>query len=373
MSELLPDSARGVFLQGQINQQLVDQITPRVIELQFQPGNKPITVFIDSPGGDPVLGMRLLELMRAPKAGSTTGHTLIACITGRAASAAADFAIQSNYSYIAPGAVMLCHGTSQGAAGSVNAQTAEYLANALRRTNERYARDLALAAFPRLLIRFFSTGGKELNDFINDPAKGLPGLVTLLQNRLLSDQLYDLTKRALGRQEAIRNLSAKVSAELARKKASPKRIDHEFAIIRTVLNEKLKTARATKSSLAHGGIDAVVADFQLLHDYYFGSLNHTTRNWVSQYGVMFLKPDEAQYYQSTTFNDDAAKAEWLMQTAGPRLRQLWYFSVSVARLLQEEDFEFGAHDAYWLGLVDEVIGENLPSLRLFMQSNQPSS
>lgn len=372
MSDLLPDFARSVFLQGQINQQLIDQITPRVIELQYQPGNKPITVFIDSPGGDPVLGMRLLDLIRSPRAGGTAGYPVIACITGRSASAAADFAIQSSYSYIANGAVMMCHGTSQGAGVSVNAQTAEYIANALRRTNERYARDLALAAFPRLLIRFFSSGGKELGEFIEDPAKGLPGLVAVLQKQLVSYQLYDLTKRALGRQEAIRNLSAKVSAELS-KKGNPARHDHEAAIIRTVLNEKLKTARSSKTSLAHGGIDAVVADFQLLHDYYFGPLNLTTRNWVRQYGVMFLKPDEAQHFQMTAFSDDAAKGDWLMQRAGPRIRQLWYFSVSVARLLQEEDFEFGAHDAYWLGLVDEVMGENLPSLRLLTQSIQPSA
>jgi ATP-dependent protease ClpP protease subunit len=373
MNDVLPDYSRGVFLQGQINQQLIDQITPRVIELQFQSTGKPITVFIDSPGGDPVLGMRLLDLVRSPRAGEIVGHRVISCITGRAASAAADFAIQSDYTYIAPGAVMLCHGTSQGAGGSVNVQTAEYLANALRRTNERYARDLALASFPRLLVRFVSSGTKELAAFIQDPSKGLPALANLLQSHLFSYQLYNLMKRAVERQEAIRSLSAKVYAELARKKKnSLKSIDHEAAIIRTVLNEKLKSARAANTSLADGGIDAVVADFQLLHDYYFGTLNRTTQSWVRQYGVMFLKPDETQHYQTAAFNDDAAKAQWLMDVAGPRIRQLWYFSVSVARLLQEEDFEFGSNDAYWLGLVDEVIGENLPSLRLLIQGNQPA-
>jgi hypothetical protein len=255
----------------------------------------------------------------------------------------------------------------------VNVQTAEYLANALRRTNERYARDLALASFPRLLVRFVSSGTKELAAFIQDPSKGLPALANLLQSHLFSYQLYNLMKRAVERQEAIRSLSAKVYAELARKKKnSLKSIDHEAAIIRTVLNEKLKSARAANTSLADGGIDAVVADFQLLHDYYFGTLNRTTQSWVRQYGVMFLKPDETQHYQTAAFNDDAAKAQWLMDVAGPRIRQLWYFSVSVARLLQEEDFEFGSNDAYWLGLVDEVIGENLPSLRLLIQGNQPA-
>ena len=288
MNDLVPDYSRGVFLQGQIHQQLIDQVTPKVIELQFTQPGSPISVFIDSPGGDPNLSMRLLKLIRAPKPGGTGSHRVVSCITGLAASAAADFAIQSDYCYIAPAGIMMCHGTSRGAGGAVNAQTAEYLASALRRTNEWYARVLARAAFPRLLLRFVFSGSQELAEFIRDPAIGLPRLAAILQRNLYSFQLHDLMTRALQRQDAIRSLSRKVQRALSRKKTQAAPIDHEAAILRAVLDEQLKLARKSNASLAHGGIDAVVADFHLLHDYYFGDLNSITRTWLNQYGVMFL-------------------------------------------------------------------------------------
>jgi hypothetical protein len=37
--------------------------------------------------------------------------------------------------------------------------------------------------------------------------------------------------------------------------------------------------------------------------------------------------------------------------------------VSLCRLLQEDDYELGAQEAYWLGIVDEVPGSALPNLR----------
>ena len=97
---------------------------------------------------------------------------------------------------------------------------------------------------------------------------------------------------------------------------------------------------------------------------------------VSQYGKLFLLPAENMTFNQTAWATEDERINWLKQTTLPRIRELWYFSVSLARLLQEKDFEFDAYDAYWLGLVNEVVGANLPCVRLFLDATRsavPSS
>ena len=50
------------------------------------------------------------------------------------------------------------------------------------------------------------------------------------------------------------------------------------------------------------------------------------------------------------------------------IEPLWYFVVALCRLLQQGENRLTAVDAYWLGLVDEVVGARLPSLRLIAEN-----
>jgi len=44
-----------------------------------------------------------------------------------------------------------------------------------------------------------------------------------------------------------------------------------------------------------------------------------------------------------------------------------YIMVSLCRILQSADYWFAPEEAYWLGLVDEVPGSDLPSQRQFVE------
>ena len=50
---------------------------------------------------------------------------------------------------------------------------------------------------------------------------------------------------------------------------------------------------------------------------------------------------------------------------------LWYFMVSLCRLLQSDDFDLNPKEAYWLGLIDEVPGSDLPNLRVIFENAPP--
>jgi ATP-dependent protease ClpP protease subunit len=375
MAWLHPDYERSVFIQGVIDQPLVDRLTPQIMELKFKGDtssisgqNKSVTVFIDSPGGNPGLAWRLIDLIKSPGLDNSPGKT-IAYVTGRAASAAADFTIRADYSYMAPGSTMLCHGTSSGSNQSINAKTAEHLAASLRQDNEFFARQLAEAFFPRLLF-ILTTFGQAFTDYVADTWSGLPKLALALRGELASWQLQELINNAVRQQRQIYDLSNHVGAKLTKRPTKHK--DHELEpfILREILNRKLIGAKKTGWRLSQGGLEELGADFQLLHDYYFGPHHKQTRRWATHFAHLFLQPDERVYFDIHAWATSAEKSDWMTETATPRIRDLWYFAVSLGRLLQTEDFEFGALDAYWLGLVDEVVGENLPCLRLLLDADK---
>ena len=375
MENLLPSFENGLFLQGIIDQNLVDRLTPEILKrrLAGSAAQSPaITCFIDSPGGNPFLASRILDLARCAHPPHGTGH-LIAYVTGRAASAASDLTIQADYSYMVPGATMLCHGTSQGANQAINAQTAEFLAASLRQDNEFYARQLAAAAFFRQIF-IFSNFGAPFQDFLLNPDGGLSGLVDALRQKLNSHQLRLLLDRAIKRQGDIRDLTSFADRQIDRRMKNRTRTlprnELEAIILRAILEQKLKGSKQQHWILSEGGLDDLSADFRLLHDYHFGTHNREAQRLVTQYGELFLLPGEITELGRLPSVTDKDKSEWLTKTTLPRIRELWYFSVSLARLLQEKDFEFDAYDAYWLGLVNEVVGANLPCVRLFLDATR---
>jgi hypothetical protein len=56
--------------------------------------------------------------------------------------------------------------------------------------------------------------------------------------------------------------------------------------------------------------------------------------------------------------------DYIIKTVSPRLEPLWFLVISLARTLQEGEFPINPEEAYWLGLIDEIVGSKLPSLRM---------
>jgi hypothetical protein len=69
--------------------------------------------------------------------------------------------------------------------------------------------------------------------------------------------------------------------------------------------------------------------------------------------------------QIELIEDEVQRIEELVEMVRPMLQPIWSFFVALCHALQEGENRLTATDAYWLGLADEVIGENLMSLRMF--------
>ncbi|MEM7010389.1 MAG: hypothetical protein AAF585_02795, partial [Verrucomicrobiota bacterium] len=106
--------------------------------------------------------------------------------------------------------------------------------------------------------------------------------------------------------------------------------------------------------------------FVQIHDFYHGKYRENLIDMVHQVGPAFLPPPDLKKLASITEEDK--KTAVLVESAEPRLHPLWYFVVSLSRCLQEGENSFTPSDAYWLGLVDEVIGSDLNNMRKLVET-----
>jgi hypothetical protein len=79
---------------------------------------------------------------------------------------------------------------------------------------------------------------------------------------------------------------------------------------------------------------------------------------------------QAQSAEFKSKIEDEQKA-YLESHAADKLDVLWYFVVSLCRLLQTKDYQLTPEEAYWLGVVDEVTGSGLQSDREMIEMITP--
>lgn len=364
--EFVPDSNRAMFLQGRIDQALVDRLTPEIVRLHTN-NPQPITVFVDSPGGFISSGRRLFDLVKAPNLNGDKGD-LIVVVTGTAASAAADFMALADYAYLYPHSLVLYHGTRQDSQQSMTVADAQTLAESLRQTNETYALPLARKAVERFILRLNSFP-KEFQEFLHNQQAGLDALIKAVSVQLGSNARH-MVQRALERQHALQELTQAAMVHLKRFKRQMTDNEFEAQLLIGILQSKIKLHKSRRWRLSEGRLSELDADFRLLHDFHFGDQNSELHRLVAIYGETFLLKDEQQ--DPILLEDRASKTrqDWITAKARPRLQALWYLCVSMSRLLQDDDHWLSAYDAYWLGLADEIIGANLPNLRELLNGSQ---
>jgi ATP-dependent protease ClpP protease subunit len=107
--DFTPNPKRAIHIQGVIDQDMIYRLTPRIIALQGE-SRKPITAYIDSPGGDVENKSKLLRLLASGTQNSTTPCTLITVALSLAGSAAADFLSAGFYALAYPQSLIMYHG-----------------------------------------------------------------------------------------------------------------------------------------------------------------------------------------------------------------------------------------------------------------------
>ncbi|MBI2928712.1 MAG: ATP-dependent Clp protease proteolytic subunit [Verrucomicrobia bacterium] len=126
--------SRAVYILGRIDQQQVYRVTPDILRLRAE-SSEPITVYIDSLGGETLFAEDIRSLLYAPNQDSQV-RRIITVVTNVAASAAADLLALGDYAIAYKNSYALYHGTRQASQAALTTEKAESLAKSLKQTNE---------------------------------------------------------------------------------------------------------------------------------------------------------------------------------------------------------------------------------------------
>jgi ATP-dependent protease ClpP protease subunit len=111
--EFRPNPQRAIYIQGRIDQSLIDRLTPQITNLLYL-DRDPITVYIDSNGGSTAASELILRQLRATNQDMADPCRLITVVTSTAASAAADLLTSGDYAIAYPGSSIFYHGLEVG-------------------------------------------------------------------------------------------------------------------------------------------------------------------------------------------------------------------------------------------------------------------
>jgi len=349
---------------------LVEKLTPRINELRLS-SIDPITVYMDSQGGDVWAAENVRSLLQTPNPDGVKCR-LITVVTGYAASAAADFLALGDYAIAYPHSYIIYHGTRRPSPVPLTVEGASSLASNLQQTNEFFAIRLAKRAFDRFVLCVLLLGD-EFQQYANAPvpASQSPDVVPLVEalGRKLGSDKNALIKAAIQRQAAIDALTQSVREHLSKlnPRGSLEGNRFEMEIWQAILAYKAKLHASEDWRLSGQGLVEVSNDFYLLHDFHFGRQTEALDRFGYIYGRIFLGASELHQHDAIPVADEDQRSQFLRQHAQPKIRPLWYFMVSLCRILQSADYWFTSEEANWLGLVDEVPGSDLPNQRQFVE------
>lgn len=362
-----PNPERAIFVQGMIDQPLVDRLTPQILRLQHQ-SRDPITVYIDSRGGSVAHAEVLRRLLRSPNQDLCPSCWLITVVTSRAASAAADILAAGDYAIAYPDSTILFHGVRTSLENPLTVEVTSFLAETLKLSNDRHAMALARESEWRFMFRFVNLRNEfpEFRQKNPQATTDLDCLLGLLAERV-SPSTQKVIRQADERYRRYDALLEKVLRVAGRSKAFYKTQAHqEAAILKAIVNFELASNRGKSDwTFTDGGLRRIADDFLLLDEYLTSSQSDQFRRICERWSHFVLTDEEMKALDR--LGDDERRKR-LLEMARPHFRPIWAFFVALCHALQEGENEVNAHDAFWLGLVDEIYGEvDLPSLRLIRE------
>ena len=356
-----PSPTRAVYVHGPIDPQMVQRLTPRVILLQSQSRN-PITVYVDSPGGRIDSMGEILKLLRSSNQDYEAPCRIITVVTSRAASAAADLLSSGDYVIAYPESTILYHGSrtfrDREVPFPITVETTALIGLMLRLTNEKAATELLGKIEDRFMMRLLLSRGRFPEIRKNNPQMTDAECFLAMIAGSLSEparRLFDTAKQLQGRYDALWTIIRKpykgktgASIEAKRIKAL---VDFEVSSNKKVKNWTFQGA----------GLTQLTEDFFLLNDQLSGNQSNRINHLCNQWGKLALDAaDQAEIDKVP----EPAKKEKITQRVRLLIEPVMGFFNALCHALQQGENNLTATDAYWLGLIDEVMGNrDLPSLR----------
>lgn len=363
-----PNTARSVYLSGPIGQETLDRLTPEILRLQAS-RRDPITLVIDSPGGQVRAAMALIDLLRATNQDGAPRCRIITLVTGVAASSAADLLATGDYALAYSRSLVLCHGVRQGA-DTITRDKAADLAKSLASSDESRALRLANGCIQRFVFRFLLLRAQfpEIREREGKPDFADQNcFASALQDRI-SKSLHPLIGDSLKQSEDSEALDSYVSNAIVSSPAdiaSMSTLELDALMLKAILDHRVGELKDPLWSFRVHGLRGIEEQFLLLVDKYDSHHSNMIRSMCDRWGEGFLTVEEQT---ALALQNEDQRSEWLYTTVQERLKPLWFFFVSICRLLHKDEYWLTSEDAYWLGLIDEIIGRpDLANARMLVE------
>ena len=148
-----------------------------------------------------------------------------------------------------------------------------------------------------------------------------------------------------------------------------KPIEQDVDVFKAVLDYDVKRKDHDSTwRLNEPELQAIIKDYLLLRDFHIGDHLKLLDPILDLFGTDFLTKAESENYERLlTASEEQAKA-YLHDTSKPKVLQFWNYAVLICRRLQEGENRLSAQDAYWLGILDEVIGTNMHGDRAIVEA-----
>ncbi|MDD5432496.1 MAG: ATP-dependent Clp protease proteolytic subunit [Candidatus Omnitrophica bacterium] len=413
---------RAIYINKPIDDTLMKELTPVILQMK-QKSSDPITVGIDSPGGNVSTMESLLSLLNCPDQDGK-GVEIYTVATNRAFSAAASFLAFGDYSVGFPHSNILYHDVRYSDIDDVTPSKALEAARRLERSNAVFSLKLANRVQERLIWVYldlkptFSKVRERWKKFVEQYDKvfselipkdqqqivDVVGLSLALYSRLSSPNDQKIAIRALELLASwiqIERIEQRFSKAESEKETDPtkvisslidviKKMDleqtsppqvpesttgseleeasrNDIRLLLEVLARRLAIDK--NQNINDSWLDTVIEDFSFMKDIKSPShIQATTRMMVNHAHALFDR-DTADKIRSAGNEEERNK---LLAPFYSQARIFWYYIVLICKCLCRGDHFLTPYDAQLLGLIDEVLGGGLIQSKREWRKTQPN-
>jgi ATP-dependent protease ClpP protease subunit len=399
---------RAIHIHRIIDDSLLKELTPIVLKMK-QESSEPITVGIDSPGGNLSAVDSLLGLLKSPDQDGRCTQIYTAS-TNRAYSAAASLLAFGDYSVAFPHSRILYHDVRYSGIEDVTPSKALETARELERGNIAFSLRLSHHIRSRLIwvyldlmplfkeVRnrwaiFAKKYDKAFKDFLpqeNVNTIDVVGFSLALFLNLSSPANKEIAINALELLNywmEIDRIERMPSKKKNKSKKPPDLIEGIDELVREIrsmseVSEISSTTPETKSdkglhenarkdikllievlarrfatdkdlSMSSNVLDMIIDDFMFIKDINENKHVHATTKMLLDYEYIFFGRSIKEEMKKAKDNKERRK---IIAPVYPQARILWYYIVLICRCLCRGDHFLSPSDAQLLGLVDEILG-----------------
>jgi ATP-dependent protease ClpP protease subunit len=329
-ADFTPNPDRAIWVEGQLNEALLDRLRPRILELTAQ-SREPITVFINSAGG--LTGEAILRLLKKTTHDGARPARIITVAAPKAKSGAANLLSAGDFAIASPQSMLLYHGARWKRPGQDFTGECVTMARVLPTLHEIAAAALAGSS----IRRFRSIFNAERPLFAQHRAEraenGEPNLTDLeCFEDLLCGKLSPAARTVLELAIALRNSYSGLALQFHR------RLRRGRTVTKAQLQKLMLYASiAFEHESGEGGGPDFDGGLSRISDHFY-FLN-------AYFDVERLCAWVAGPAESRTDDADVDEVDFRV------------FFLALCRALQEGENHITPADALWLGLIDTIRDE----------------